>query len=129
MNKDTRSTLGVGPDVIVREQLDDGSFRIQLDAANTPLSGRGNTPREAASHLAARLREQARLVEANEGLVPSSKEEEAVLWRKAWILLQGIERKHYSFAFKGMSYEAAPNTTAFIAEEHALIDALLKLKR
>lgn len=128
MSTSTRSTLGVGPDVVVREKLDDGVHRIRLDEANIPLSGRGNTARDAAKHLAAQLREQARLIEANEGIIPSRVEVEAALWRKARGLLRGIAERYQAFAARGMTYEAAPRTTAFIAEEHALVGQLLSLE-
>jgi hypothetical protein len=128
MSTITRSTLGAGPDVVVKQKLDDGIHRIRLDEGNTPLSGRGNTARDAAKHLAMQLREQARLVEANEGITPSRAELEAALWRKAKALLQAIAEKHRTFAVRGMRYEAAPGTAAFIAEEHALIDQLLNLE-
>lgn len=63
----TRSTIGAGPYVVLREPLKDGTFQIQLDPDNPPMIGHGNTRREAAKHLAEQLREQARLIMKIEG--------------------------------------------------------------
>ena len=64
-----KSQIGASTARVIRQDLDDGTFRIRMDEDNVPLCGYGNTRREAAKHLAEQLREQARLIEAIEGTI------------------------------------------------------------
>jgi hypothetical protein len=57
--------LGSGPHTATRVEHASGVFEIRM--FDGKIVGHGNTPKEAAVHLAKQLREIARLVEAREG--------------------------------------------------------------
>jgi hypothetical protein len=57
--------LGSGPHTATRVEHASGGFEIRM--FDGKIVGHGNTPKEAAVHLAKQLREIARLVEAREG--------------------------------------------------------------
>lgn len=64
--------LGAGPHAATRVEHPAGTVEIRM--FNGTLVGHGNTPREAAVHLAEQLRTIARLVEGHEGDIARHKE-------------------------------------------------------